>query len=434
MNKKNTGSKPLAFERAPECVTTLGEEYKAGHKGGGTRRKKSFKVFGVTGLALVMGAGVLFGTVFAPVGATSTSISGNLAAAAQSADSAQGLITPHEDDPVLFTTESGLEIKWGNVKTNTTLASGALAGYPYFKTAEGSKSYTWVIIGRNPSLSTATLKWNEAIYSTWITNTGHATVNEFITNQKDVVSPAGQAIENDIQNDYLFYEDHLSFSLSNVTSNSEIPEGSVLCLANDIIESANYTTIYTAKDVSYSNGAEIILKMPRLNYSYLGGVLEAYYTNNRFGLNHIKHDIQSVTLYSKGYTFSSVSTGTVGGYSCTIDTCAESSTSSAYHIFALSTGATTTYGTEQFNWATYLTNDTAKGCSSDWWLRTPNSVTGGATRINSNWPYTFSKVSTANCIDTEGLLVSCSINTVVKSTSNTLDSRGVRPAFCLKLI
>ncbi|MBR3790707.1 MAG: hypothetical protein IKK20_02765, partial [Clostridia bacterium] len=52
------------------------------------KRRKMLKILGASGLALFMGVGTLCGVLIAPMGATSASNAGNLASAAQSADSA----------------------------------------------------------------------------------------------------------------------------------------------------------------------------------------------------------------------------------------------------------------------------------------------------------------------------------------------------------
>ncbi|MBR2221159.1 MAG: hypothetical protein IJ975_03390, partial [Clostridia bacterium] len=57
------------------------------------RKSRVFKVIAASGLALFMGVGTLCGVLIAPMGATSASNAGNLASAAQSADSA---LTPQE--------------------------------------------------------------------------------------------------------------------------------------------------------------------------------------------------------------------------------------------------------------------------------------------------------------------------------------------------
>ena len=97
---------------------------------------KVWKTFGFASLALLMAAGGTF--AFAPLGAGTP-----LATANESGKTTytteQGLITSKADDPVIYTTESGIEIKYGNSASsifNNSLASGNLAGFPYFTTSK----------------------------------------------------------------------------------------------------------------------------------------------------------------------------------------------------------------------------------------------------------------------------------------------------------
>ena len=101
------------------------------------KKHKFLKTFSFTSLALLMGvAGTM---AFAPLGASASVAN----ASELETTTEQGLITPKADDPVIYTTESGLEIKWGNAttilgggneSTSTVLDSGNLSGFPYFTT------------------------------------------------------------------------------------------------------------------------------------------------------------------------------------------------------------------------------------------------------------------------------------------------------------
>ena len=126
-------------------------------------KKKTFlKSLSFTSLALLMGAAGVF--AFAPLGASPN----NLANANEMVDqintkadgenikyapSALGL--DPENDPVIYTTESGLEIKYGGIDLNNSLASGKpLSGYPYFTMGTyNGYAVNWVIIGRNTNVT-----------------------------------------------------------------------------------------------------------------------------------------------------------------------------------------------------------------------------------------------------------------------------------------
>ncbi|MFQ6749907.1 MAG: hypothetical protein ACLRFR_03635 [Clostridia bacterium] len=182
----------------------------------GKKNRKLLKVFAAGGLAFFMGVGTLCGVLIAPMGATSASNAGNLASAAQSADSAltpqeqllagTGLGLDPENDPVVYTTDYGLEIKYANALTNT-----ALAGYTYFEAG----GVNWVIIGYDSSVS-------EFVGSfTGVMGTGANVIqggfNQFSTLDD---TPAGLAIRKDM------------FAISSEAVPDEvIGDGCVLCLA-----------------------------------------------------------------------------------------------------------------------------------------------------------------------------------------------------------
>ena len=120
---------------------------------------KTSRVFAL-GVACFFCAITAIGFVpFTPTGgatASSCAGTGSAPAAAQLADSApaQGLITPQEDDPVLFTTDYGLDIKWGNsLISGTADTTTGLNGFLYIQTNDGTKNYYWCIIGQAPDMN-----------------------------------------------------------------------------------------------------------------------------------------------------------------------------------------------------------------------------------------------------------------------------------------
>ena len=198
--------------------------------------KKTWKVLGAGGLALFMGIGTLCGVLLAPMNAAQASVAGG--DAVSSSNVGQGLITPKEDDPVLFTTESGLEIKWGNTLPSTYdkhLGSGNLTNFAYFTTNDGTKTYTWVIIGASDSLTLGNdYKYSQTSLLSDKNTTG--IFKDYYDNNIFNNTPAGTAID---------AEKSKQLILDSVVQASEIPDGCVLCLANDIIETG--PQIYLAR-------------------------------------------------------------------------------------------------------------------------------------------------------------------------------------------
>ena len=123
--------------------------------------KKMLKVLGAGGLALFMGLGTLCGVLLAPMSgsaaATMTSQDNsttNLSAEAQAKAELDanilaggGLGLDPENDPVIYTTETGIDIKFHQVGT---MGSGGLKGYPYVTMGTyQSAAVNWIIIGQN---------------------------------------------------------------------------------------------------------------------------------------------------------------------------------------------------------------------------------------------------------------------------------------------
>ena len=276
------------------------------------KKSKLLKTISFSSLALLMG---IAGTMaFAPLGAGAS-----LATANESGKTTytteQGLITPKADDPVIYTTASGLEIKYGNAWPSTfgggTLSSGNLTGFAYFTTTANSTTYTWVIIGMGSG---------------------------------DIITPAGQAILPEITKQKIY----LSTSLT-----TEIPADCVLVLANDNVATGVYNTSYSI----YSNYMEA---------SYVGResiatTMEGYYTNGSWGLSTIKSSIQATNLDTYTYYYAN------GVWAWRTDV-AENQ-----HIYPLGVNTSST-----FYWGNYLTVDQIK-LSANQWVRGQHAATQGNT-------------------------------------------------------
>ena len=356
-------------------------------------RKRLLKIFGASGLAIMMGASVLCGVLITPMnsaqanaGATSASNKGALAALAQTADSAQsqGLITPKEDDPVIGTTESGLEIKYGNALT------GNLAGFPYFVTNDGTTDYYWVIIGAHSKINGASLQF----------------VPDNPENYLELNSPAGKAIAKD---NFLIWRmiserddgSGVSAGLAPVNPKSELSAGQILCLANTAVATA-------VKNNSASDWVSIIGSIGvSLFHSTYDGTMATAFDNyltagsEQFGLGAISSYIQTVSLTTTGVTYN---TGVT-------------TTTSSHKIFTLSG-----IETDTFYYLNYLT-ETQASTGATWWLRGGNSTTHDATistqiNMKKNGGYYGQYVNESGGISTAS---------VSSSTA------GYRPAFVLKL-
>ena len=208
-------------------------------------KKRVLKIMGASGLAFIMGIGTLCGVLFAPAGGSVASSinsqssqlglaqSGIATAQSHNGVKSEGLITPQENDPVIFTTESGIDIKFAlaSVTINSSLSSGNLSGFPYFTTTGTGGTYTWVIIG-------VTSKINEKYFRlSSIKGYAAALTKNYFSSCYETTTPAGAVISDDnLLNDYVYdywttLEKYKSV-LSQRKQTDEIPNGCVLCILN----------------------------------------------------------------------------------------------------------------------------------------------------------------------------------------------------------
>ena len=267
-------------------------------------KRKFLKTFSFTSLALLMG---IAGTMaFAPIGTTTTPI----ANASEISTESGGLITPKKDDPVIYTTESGLKIYAGKAtvinKIPTPFGSGFgnpntnLKTFPYLVTLNGSTVYYWTIIGQSNS-------------------------GPVFTYAND---PASKAISAEV--------------IASIKSNTEIPSGCILVLANNIVGSTAYSTNYGRGDLSTRYSLESLglsslniqttsitrREWDGTNYSVsaklfsLGGVTASfkytnYLTTDQFKISSNVWTGDSYSGYVAGYITTS------GGFSTTGGTCGD---------------------------------------------------------------------------------------------------------------
>ena len=297
-----------------------------------TKKSKLFKTISFSSLALLMG---IAGTMaFAPLGASPSVANAN----ELETTTEQGLITPKADDPVIYTTESGLEIKWGNAlpsSAHNNLSSGNLKWFPYFTTTNGSTTYTWVIIGRNPNLSLDSYTSINQIFSTWKTNSTYFTNGSyFFNNTYETATPAGSAI-NGIVPSKSYVADYSNM----VVPNAEIPSGCVLALSNASVGNS----IFCSTPIPITSTAQCFGE----SSNTLTTTCKNYYTNDTFGFGSYLSSVQSISLKQRG-----IYNSTNNYYD---NTC-------SLYFFPLGFGGvvncndtTITSSIENFQWTTYLT-------------------------------------------------------------------------------
>ena len=190
---------------------------------------------------------------------------GSSSGVVQSAPSPLGL--DPENDPVIYTTENGLEIKFGGINVDASLASGALTGYPYFTMGTYSGyPVNWVIIGRNPNDAILYNAINSFLFSAWKSGNQFSIASVqskayyFFNNIFETNSPAGAAI-NAVTPSKSYVAD-ISANTKPV-ANNEVPKGTVLalseyCLGTSIWETGHTwwhtSTLYEVMDSLYTSG------------------------------------------------------------------------------------------------------------------------------------------------------------------------------------
>ena len=206
-------------------------------------KRKIFKAFGFGSLAVMMAVAGTF--AFAPLGASpsvasASEISNDINTRADGknikyAPSPLGL--DPENDPIIYTTESGLEIKYGGESVSDQLASGKpLSGYPYFTMGTYSGyAVNWVIIGRNTNDTVFTSAITNYLFSNWKTNTNlksatYATKGyHFFNNTYETTTPAGSAINGVVPSKS--YVADVTKTTKTVVGNAEVPQGCVLAIS-----------------------------------------------------------------------------------------------------------------------------------------------------------------------------------------------------------
>lgn len=278
-----------------------------------------------------------------------------------------------ETDPVIYTTESGLDIKFGGA----TLSSGSLNGYTYFTMG----GVDWAIIGR----SSQGFGGKGATLASYFTNNSNSTeVTNWANAYFDLQTPYGNTIWNDDTiNDPVVSGTKFSFSSKEATSttiDNELAPGEVLCFAVTNIESEQFDA--ESGYLNDYNSSDCELKALITSYcTKTDGVF-----SSAIGFTEAQmRSIQPQDLINMGTSTST----TTGAY-----------------LFPLAT--TSRSSSQNFCIETYLSTNALRDIDANYWLRSGNaSIAGNAYIVRG-----------------DGTL---------NHGERVPDSYGVRPAFVLKL-
>ena len=288
--------------------------------------------------------------------------------------SGEGLGLDPENDPVVYSTESGLDIKFHQEFPNfDTSSSTGVSGYAYFTMGiYNNQDINWVIIGKNPNLTKSSSLYIQT-YTSWM-SFGYCKLYSGIDD-----SPAGNTIKSECLQDLIY--DYLDCVFANAVSNSEVPSNCVLCISEKSIFNAAFDYTYEKGTANY--GASN-LKTVISNLSATLNLTDAQ-------LNLIQPQTIN-TYYTQYYTGTKLK-----------------STLSNQLFFPLATYSTFTKSSypQEFYVETYLSTNTLRNTGQIWWLRT------GYQGISEY----------VQCVNASGGI----------TYTNMYDGKGIRPAFVLKL-
>ena len=236
-------------------------------------KRRIFKKISLCMLSVFIGLLTIMGTACAPVSGNTPPILPEESPPVQEQPSPFGL--QPDTDPVVYTTQSGLDIKFGGatlengMEYGTLTGSVALSGYLYL-TMGGTN---WVIIGRNPNtgiygVGAGGVETTQLTLASWLSET--ASLNKdfqaWVDTYYETRTDAGSAIFGDnISADPVIGEIQIATRIdlsSKEVPNAEIPAGCVLCLSEKNLLTCEYWISefdYTSSELrdnteSYYNG------------------------------------------------------------------------------------------------------------------------------------------------------------------------------------
>ena len=210
------------------------------------KKRRILKTISLAVLAVVMAtAGIL---AFAPIGAS--------ASTPPPTTTTTGLGLDPKNDPVVYTTESGLEIKKSNGKYSSTTTTTTNSGQSYIQDITSFYYFTMgtfsgTIYTAKTKTDTYTVT-NEPVNWLIIGRGGF----DFYDN-----TPAGGSIENDSNKQEFAVTNnlYLPLAMQSIPQNDEIPDGCFLVLSERLLgnmyfnsSGSLYTNFYTSNSITYS--------------------------------------------------------------------------------------------------------------------------------------------------------------------------------------
>ena len=237
INSSKISSNNDIVSKSLQDYTNLGQKKKPRKFTG--KKNRLFKSLGIGAMAVFMSILTVFGTACTPKSANTKIQDSNASQVVKLDPSPLGL--DPKNDPIIYTTERGLEIKYGGIDLNASLETGALQGYPYFTMGKfNGADVNWVIIGRNSDVTFFNNPVSSKLFSSWISNTYNVFAKYYAENIYEKFSPAGILINNIISST-TYIKDSTQIPLTAIkTGDSEIPSGCVLVLSETCLGESVY--------------------------------------------------------------------------------------------------------------------------------------------------------------------------------------------------
>ena len=160
-----------------------------------------------------------------------------------------------ENDKTIFTTEGGLEIKFGGAN----LSSGALKGYAYFTMGSyNGYAVNWVIIARHSGTTSAT---SPSLSQTTLTNFLNSQTSYDFGEYLEKTTPAGQAIYASASKGVFLFQEVLNFS-SVPTLDNFLSAGEVYCISECDLFTTQFYKSSTSPKYEGSNLQTVCNNLP----------------------------------------------------------------------------------------------------------------------------------------------------------------------------
>ena len=206
------------------------------------KKSKFLKTLGFSCMAVFMGSLTILGGC-----ATNLSTNNGNDLGANQTFTTTGLGLDPKNDPVIYTTESGLEIRYGGLDYGGTLTSGTLSGYHYITMGKyNNADINWIIIARDSNLTAARFVGDKTsyAYTSWKLNAKLLFQRYYMENIHETSTPAGSAINSSLSNSFIVDNEDWTVNISSVPleQDNDLPNNCVFVVSQGILGSCQFST------------------------------------------------------------------------------------------------------------------------------------------------------------------------------------------------